>query len=63
MEKNIWFKNNGQIKTDLTLEHWINEVQSEGAGEILLNSIDRDGTKKGYDFKILNSIKIKLKFH
>jgi len=60
-KKYMVFKNNGQIKTDLTLEHWINEVQSEGAGEILLNSIDRDGTKKGYDFKILNSIKNKIK--
>ena len=44
----------------MNLENWVDIVQSEGAGEILINSIDRDGTKKGYDFKILNKIKHKL---
>ena len=45
----------------MTLNEWVKIVQSEGAGEILINSIDRDGTKKGYDFKILNSVKNKIK--
>ena len=31
---------------------WVKKVQDLGAGEILLNSIDRDGSKKGYDIKI-----------
>ena len=28
-----------------------------GAGEVLLNCIDRDGTNKGYDFELINQIK------
>ncbi len=51
------FIENGTKNTNICLDEWINIVQSEGAGEILINSIDRDGTKKGYDFKILNAIR------
>ena len=45
----------------MDLEDWINIVQLEGAGEILINSIDRDGSKIGYDFKILKKLKNKIK--
>jgi cyclase len=51
------FINNGKTNTNLKLEEWVKICQSEGAGEILLNSIDRDGSKEGYDFEILNKIK------
>lgn len=43
-------------------EDWVKTVEQLGAGEILLNSIDRDGMKNGYDLefvgKISNAIKI-----
>jgi cyclase len=32
------------------------EVQMLGAGEILLNSIDRDGTKEGYDIELIKQV-------
>ena len=31
-------------------------LEAEGAGEILLNSIDRDGTQQGYDLQLLRSV-------
>ena len=40
---------NGREKTGIDLFEWIDCVQNEGAGEILLTSIDRDGTQKGFD--------------
>ena len=53
--------NNGSKNTNMKLDKWVDIVQCEGAGELLINSIDRDGTKKGYDFKILDIIKKKIK--
>ena len=35
---------------------WAHEVQERGAGEILLNSIDRDGQKTGYDIDLLKRV-------
>ena len=35
---------------------WIREVQERGAGEVLLNSIDRDGMKNGYDIELLKDV-------
>jgi imidazole glycerol-phosphate synthase subunit HisF len=55
------FIDNGLTNTNMDLVDWVNIVQSEGAGEILINSIDRDGSKIGYDFKILDKLKNKIK--
>ena len=33
------------------------EVTARGAGEILLNSIDRDGTKAGFDLELIRAVK------
>lgn len=35
---------------------WAKEVESRGAGEILLNAIDRDGTLSGYDLDLVESV-------
>lgn len=43
----------GKIDTKWLLEDWIKKVESCGAGEIFLNSIDRDGTKTGYDLNLI----------
>lgn len=51
------FIENGTKNTGMNINEWVNIIQSEGAGEIIINSIDRDGSKKGYDFKILDGIK------
>ena len=35
---------------------FVKEIENLGAGEILLTSMDRDGTKKGYDLEILEKV-------
>jgi imidazoleglycerol phosphate synthase cyclase subunit len=42
--------------TSLTPAEWARRMESEGAGEILLNSIDRDGSGQGYDLGLLKAV-------
>ena len=42
----------GRTKTGLDAISWAKKVESLGAGEILLTSMDADGTKKGYELKL-----------
>lgn len=46
----------GTVATDYTPEDWAKEVQDLGAGEILLGSIDQDGTGRGYDMELLQKV-------
>jgi cyclase len=46
----------GGRATGLDAVEWCREVQEEGAGEILLTSIDADGTKSGYDLKLTRTV-------
>jgi imidazole glycerol-phosphate synthase subunit HisF len=46
----------GKKPVDLEALAWAHKVQELGAGEILLTSMDRDGTKEGYDNVILSMI-------
>lgn len=48
--------NGGRIDTGLDAVEWAKTVEKLGAGEILLTSMDADGTKKGYDIEFLNAI-------
>ncbi|GAB1421289.1 imidazole glycerol phosphate synthase subunit HisF [Anaerolineales bacterium] len=48
--------NGGRIPTDKTAIEWAKEVEKRGAGEILLTSMDRDGTKSGYDLELTRTI-------
>lgn len=43
-------------KTEWDLKNWLYKLQDIGVGEILLNSIDKDGTKSGFDLKVVNEI-------
>jgi cyclase len=45
----------GRTKTELDAEEWIARVAALGAGEILLTSMDRDGTLAGYDLPLLRA--------
>jgi cyclase len=54
--KNYVHLNGGRIATDIETEHWIKEAESRGAGEILLTSMDHDGTKAGFDNNLLRKI-------
>jgi len=55
------FKNGGRIDTGLDAIEWAIEAQERGAGEILLTSMDADGTKNGYDIEITSAISKELK--
>ena len=47
--------NGGRVDTGKDVIEWIKEVQKRGAGEILLTSMDADGTKDGYDIELLKA--------
>ncbi|WP_459480839.1 imidazole glycerol phosphate synthase subunit HisF [Clostridium saccharoperbutylacetonicum] len=48
--------NGGRIDTGMDLLKWIEEATSLGAGEILLTSMDADGTKKGFDLELTKAV-------
>ncbi len=50
------FINGGRTETELDAVEWAQKVESLGAGEILLTSMDRDGTKDGYDIELLRAV-------
>ena len=57
-EKDRWeiFTHGGRNPTGLDAVAYAKEVVAAGAGEILLTSMDRDGTKKGYDLPLTRAI-------
>ncbi len=48
--------NGGREETPLEAMDWIPRLESLGAGEILLTSMDRDGTGRGYDLELLRAV-------
>jgi cyclase len=50
------FTCSGTKNTGLNPEEWAKTVESLGAGEILLTSIDRDGTMQGYDTDLISQV-------
>ncbi len=48
--------NGGRTPVDLDALSWAREVENRGAGEIVLNSIDADGTKEGYELRLTRMI-------
>ena len=50
------FTRGGSKATGLDAVNWAIEAQKLGAGEILLTSMDRDGTKSGYDLELIKKI-------
>ena len=46
----------GRENTGLDLIEWVKKCESLGAGEVLLTSMDADGTKAGYDLEMLNAV-------
>ncbi len=55
---NSWnvFVSGGRIDTGINAIEWAKKVEELGAGEILLTSMDRDGTKAGYDLELTSTI-------
>ncbi len=57
-ENNDWYvySHGGTKNTGLLALDWIKKVQELGAGEILLTSMDKDGTKSGFDIELLKKV-------
>ena len=57
-EKKYWqvYINGGRTPTGLDALKWAKQAERLGAGEILLTSMDRDGTKDGFDLKLTKAI-------
>ena len=60
--ENQWkvFTHGGRKETNIDVVTYCNEVAKLGAGEILLTSMDRDGTKSGFDNKLLKAVTSKV---
>jgi len=55
-EKWACFSKAGSYNENKDLIVWAKELESRGAGELLITSIDKDGTMEGYDLDLLNSV-------
>jgi cyclase len=54
--RHVVFSGGGRMETAWEPALWARRAEDEGAGEILLNSIDRDGMKNGYDIPLLEAV-------
>jgi cyclase len=50
------FVNGGRVPTDRDVIQWARESEARGAGEILLTSMDRDGTRAGFDCELVRAV-------
>ena len=50
------YKEFGQVSTGMDPVEWAKKVELLGAGEIFLNSVDRDGTGEGYDLDLIRTV-------
>lgn len=57
-DKDFWevYINGGRTPTGMDVFEWAKKVEELGAGEILLTSMDRDGTKDGYDIELTGGV-------
>ena len=53
------YYNFGRDNSGKNVTEWINEIQSRGIGEISISSVDNDGLKKGFNYKLFSTIKNK----
>jgi cyclase len=55
------FTHGGRRGTGIDAVEWAKQMQAHGAGEILLTSMDRDGTKKGFDLDLLRAVRAAIR--
>lgn len=63
-EKYCWYQctiKGGREGRDIDVRQLVTAVEAMGAGEILLNCIDRDGTNRGFDLELINDVKSAIK--
>jgi cyclase len=51
------YTNNGTRKMKLIFTEFVSKIETLGAGEIVINSIDRDGKMQGYDLELINQVR------
>ena len=58
ISENKWevYVDNGREPTGIDVVEWAKKVEILGAGEIMLTSIDKEGTKRGFDIELYNAI-------
>ncbi len=56
--KNYWecYTDCGRIQSQKSVSDWVSEVEQRGAGEILLQSVDMDGRRRGFDIELASEI-------
>lgn len=60
-KKFLVFTKGGRVPTNIEACEWAYQGQEEGAGEIVVNSIDTDGVKNGFDLEMLDAISSRIK--
>ena len=57
-QSNNWeaYSDQGRERTGRDVMDWILEAQERGAGEVLMTSIDREGTRKGFDIQLTQKV-------
>lgn len=50
------YSRSGTVKSDLTIENIVQRIKELNVGEIIVNSIDKDGTMSGYDLDLIKTI-------
>ncbi len=51
---------NGRERTDVDVLDWVVEAEQRGAGEILITSVDREGTRKGFDHDLFRAVRARV---
>jgi cyclase len=50
------YTDNGRERTGLDVVEWVKRGVAMGAGEVLITSVDREGTRKGFDLRLVNAV-------
>jgi imidazole glycerol-phosphate synthase subunit HisF len=56
LDKWVCYSDSGKVPSSVDLEVWVKEVESRGAGEILLQSVDNDGAQLGFDIDLSKKV-------
>ena len=62
IEPHRWeaYAENGREPTGRNVLEWAQELETRGAGELLVTSIDQEGTRKGFDIELMNTVADKV---
>jgi len=52
---------NGREKTGRDVIDWVSEAEEKGIGEVLITSVDAEGTKEGFDIELINAVSAKVR--